>query len=379
MRGKWASVSARTRGSSDEPPRIPRSHRRGRRRRPAGRQRVRAGRRRRRVVLRRREALRQRRPAALHRLPRAADADLLSRAERQPRRWRGGRQAAAPRRRAPAEALRHRARHARGARVHVSRLRQRRAGVRAGGRLRAPRHARGQAQGGAARRAAARWRRHVAGLGDVAVDQGPGHGRRAEAAGRGRDDGALGVHVRRRARQGDRREGLRGQGGFRRAEREDDRLRRPGVQALRDPPGQRRAGRDHRPGVPVHADRQPALLRARVDVRHPGRGDAEGRRRRAREGRAGRRRAVAQRDGRRPQDGVARDGDRRDPGRPHARRRAAADARRPTAAARRSSATPAATASSSRSSIWTSRAARSPTSATACCPCSARCCRPIRP
>ena len=72
-----------------EPPRIPRSHRRGRRRRPAGRQRVRAGRRRRRVVLRRREALRQRRPAALHRLPRAADADPLSRAERQPRRGRG--------------------------------------------------------------------------------------------------------------------------------------------------------------------------------------------------------------------------------------------------------------------------------------------------
>ena len=54
---------------------------------------------------------------ALHRLPRAAAADPLSRAERQPRRRRDAGPAAAPGRRAPAEACRHRARHAR-ARTH---------------------------------------------------------------------------------------------------------------------------------------------------------------------------------------------------------------------------------------------------------------------
>ena len=41
-------------------------------------------------------------------------------------------------------------------------------------------------------------------------------------------------------------------------------------------------GRDHRPGVPVHADRQPALLRARLDLRHPGERAAEAGERRAR-------------------------------------------------------------------------------------------------
>jgi sulfur-oxidizing protein SoxB len=35
-------------------------------------------------------------------------------------------------------------------------------------------------------------------------------------------------------------------------------------------------GRHHRPGLPLHADRQPALLRRRLDLRHPGRSHAEG-------------------------------------------------------------------------------------------------------
>ena len=140
--------------------------------------------------------------------------------------------------------------------------------------------------------------------------------------------GPLGVHLRRGAREGSGREGFRRQDRLRRAEREDRRLRRSRVQAVRDSRDQRRAGRHRRPGVSLHADRQSALLRLGVDVRHPGRGDAEGRRRGARQGRARRGPAVAQRHGRRPQAGVARDRHRRDPRRPHARRRAAADGRR---------------------------------------------------
>ena len=93
---------------------------------------------------------------------------------------------------------------------------------------------------------------------------------------------------------------------------------------------QRRAGRDRRPGVSVHADRESALLRRRVDVRHPGRQSAEGRRRGARQGRAGRRAAVAQRDGRRPEARLARVRHRRDPGRAHARRRARSRRSSPT-------------------------------------------------
>ena len=120
--------------------------------------------------------------------------------------------AAAPGRRAPAEGG---GRAAPGTRrracVHLPRLRRRRRARygKVGGfahlatlvkRLKASR----------ARRAAARRRRHLAGLGDRAVDEGPGHGRRRQAARRRRHDRPLGVHLRHGARQGDRREGLRG-------------------------------------------------------------------------------------------------------------------------------------------------------------------------
>ncbi len=114
-------------------------------------------------------------------------------------------------------------------------LRAGRAPLRQGRRLRPPRHP-GQAhEGQPAGRAAARWRRHLAGLGHRAVDQWPGHGRCLQAAGRGRDDRPLGIHLRHAAGEADRREGLRRPGRFRRPERQDRRLRRPGVQALRDP------------------------------------------------------------------------------------------------------------------------------------------------
>ena len=62
------------------------------------------------------------------------------------------------------------------------------------------------------------------------------------------------------------------------------------------------AGRDRRPGVPVHADRQSALLRAGLDLRHPGGEPAEGGRRGARgKGAQVVVAAVAQRHGRRPE------------------------------------------------------------------------------
>ena len=128
-----------------------------------------------------------------------------------------------------------------GPRVHPPRFRARGAHLRQDGRLRAPRDAGEAPQGVAPRRAAARRRRHLAGLGDVAVDQGPGHDRRAEAARRGHHDRPLGVHLRPGAREAGRRERLQGPHRIPRAERQDRRLRRPGVQALRDARDQRRA------------------------------------------------------------------------------------------------------------------------------------------
>ncbi len=245
------------------------------------------------------------------------------------------------------KAAEHPARHRPRARLHLPRLRARRAPLRQGRRLRASRHAGEAHEGEPPRRAAARRRRHLAGFGDVAVDQRPGHGRRVHGARRRRDDRPLGVHLRPGPRQGDRREDLRRPHRVRRAERQDHRLRRPGVQALRDPRDQRRAGGDHRPGLSVHADRQSALLRLRLDLRHPGRQPAGDGRRGARQGRAGRGRALAQRHGRRPQDGDAGERRRCDPRRPYPRRRAdpgAGEQRRRRAP---SSPTPARTASSS--------------------------------
>ena len=127
----------------------------------------------------------------------------------------------------------------------------------------------------------------------------------------------------------DRRPRLRGQDRFRRAEREDRRLRRPGVPAVRDA---RTVN-----GVPVAIVGQAFPYTPIANPRYfvadwtfgiQDERAAEGRRRGARQGRAGRRAAVAQRHGRRPEARHARDRHRRDPRRPHARRRAAADDRR---------------------------------------------------
>ena len=180
------------------------------------------------------------------------------------------------------------------------------------------------------------------------------------------------------AREGGRRERLQGPHRVPRAERRHRGLRRPGLQAVRDPRDERRAGRRSSarrfPYTPIA---QSALLRARLDLRHPGGGAAEARGRGAREGRAGRRAALAQRHGRGPQARRARARHRRDPRRPHARRRAAAGDGARTPAARRSSPTPAATASSSACSTSTAATAACAACATACCRCSRTCCPPI--
>jgi sulfur-oxidizing protein SoxB len=88
-------------------------------------------------------------------------------------------------------------------------------------------------------------------------------------------DPALGIDLWRGAGQGNRGKGFRRQDRHRRPERQDHRFRRPGVQALRDQEHQWRAGGHHRPGLPLHADRQPALAGTELELRHPGREHAE--------------------------------------------------------------------------------------------------------
>ncbi len=155
--------------------------------------------------------------------------------------------------------------------------------------------------------------------------RGPGHDRRAETAGRRRHDRPLGIHLRRATRQGSRRARFCRQDRFHRAEREDRRFRRPGVQALRDP---RRSTACRSPS----SARRFRTRRSPIRATSSRNGRSASRKRRCRrsstrrgQGRASRRAALAQRDGRRSQAGVARHRDRRHPGRPYARRRPAAD------------------------------------------------------
>ena len=147
--------------------------------------------------------------------------------------------------------------------------------------------------------------------------------------------GALGIHLRRgeaarqhQALQGrvpgaervpDRGGRVRQQAGLRQRER-------PRIQAGDDQGARRLPHRRDRPGAALRADRASQALHARLDLRHPRAGAAEGRRRPAAE-RQGRRRhpAVAQRHGSRPQARQPRHRHRRHPRRPHPRRRAAAD------------------------------------------------------
>ncbi len=221
----------RTRASHDESTRVPESPRGGRRRGPAHLRARRARPEGGGEALRRRQAVRAGQLPALHRLPRATHARALPRAVGEPRHRRRQGPAAAPRRQRIPEALRGQAGHARGARVHLPRLHGGGPRLRQGRWLRPHGHAGEAAPCVAPPCAAARRRRHLAGLRHGAVDQRSGHGRRLQAPRRRRDGAALGVHARRGSGEADRREGLRGEDRLRRAEREDHGLRRPGLLA----------------------------------------------------------------------------------------------------------------------------------------------------
>ena len=338
-----------------EPPRIP-ACRRGRRRGGAARRRARrarplGGR----ALLRRRRALRQREPAALHRLPRAAPADPLPRAERQPRPRRRTRAAAAPRRRSAAQALRHRIRHARSARVHLPRLR-----------------ARGATRTGrwAASRTSRRWSRKLKASrpGALLLDGGDtwqGSGTALWTKGQDMIDAQklLGVDVMTGHWEftlGADRVKAVVEGDF--AGRIDFVAQNVKTADFGDPVFPPYVIRTIN-GVPVaivgQAFPYTPIANPRYFVAEWTFGIQDDNLQKvvdevARQGCAGRRAAVAQRHGRRPEARLPRVRHRRDPGRAHARRRAAADGRRQRAAARRSSPTPAATASSSRCSTSTS-------------------------
>ena len=74
------------------------------------------------------------------------------------------------------------------------------------------------------------------------------------------------VDLRRSAGQGNRGKGFRRQDRHRCPERQNQRFRRCGVQAVRHEEHERRAGGDHRPGLPLHADRQPALAGPELEL-----------------------------------------------------------------------------------------------------------------
>ncbi len=147
--------------------------------------------------------LRQRHPDPYHRHPRAVEADLVPRTRDQPRRRRRqGPAAACDRGRFPQD-VRYRAGQPACLRADLSGFRRTGEDLWPDGRPRPLRDRHQRDPRRAARCAAARWRRHLAGLAHGAQDQRAGHGQRDERAEARRDDLALGVHPRHRPRDRD--------------------------------------------------------------------------------------------------------------------------------------------------------------------------------
>jgi len=261
-----------------------------------------------------RSAGRQRDAGPSRRPARPAQAGAVSRVVRQHRRRRGARPASARHRASVPRRVQDRARL-------VARLRLHRRGFfRAGADLRpdggtGPHRDRTQAYPRRASRSHAcpGRRRHLAGQLHVAREQGPGHGRLHVAAQARRHDRPLGVHLRRRARQGADREARLS---LPRAERPRHRMERGCVQGGGHLRARRRQDRRHRPGVPLHADRQSALDDPQLVVRHPRGGSAKERRQGACRWRAACRAALPQRLRRRQEARVPRPRHRRDPDQP---------------------------------------------------------------
>ena len=234
-------------------------------------------------VLRRHRAVRQRQPAPLHRQPRATPAGTISAS-------RASTSASATAKGQPphlvGEYLLRRFGIAPGTRdAHAFTYLDFAPAARAYGtarRLRASRDAGQKAEGVAAGRAAARRRGRVAGLGDGAVDEGPGHGRRAKGARRRHHDRPLGIHL-----GADRVKEIvdndfAGHIEFvaqnvKTADFGDPVFAPYAMRVINGVPC-----RDRRPGISVHADRESTLLRLRLDVRHSRGRHAEDGRRRAR-------------------------------------------------------------------------------------------------
>ena len=254
--------------------------------------------------------LRQRHPDPHHRHPRAAETDLVPRAGNQHRRGRGqGPRPPYHRHRFP-EDVRHRAEIPRSLCADLPRFRRAWPGLWPDGRG-GPHGDRGQGDPRrAARQHPAGRRRHLARLDDLAQDPRAGHGQRDEPAGRGRHDQPLGMDLRHRTGERDRRIPalpLPGRQHLRRG------VGRAGVRALSHLRKERACHRGDRPGLPLYADRQPRLDVPRIQLRHPRGTDAGDGGRAARQERGPGGLPVAQRLRRRLQDGQPGQGHRRDP------------------------------------------------------------------
>ena len=159
--------------------------------------------------------------------------------------------------------------------LHLPRLRDRRPPLRQGRRLCAPGHAGQAPEGQPPRRAAARRRRHLAGLGHGAVDQRQDMVDACKLLGvdvmTGHWEFTYGME---RVKEIVEKDFRAGSTSSRRTSRPPT-FGDPVFSALRHERPSTACRWPSSPGLPVHADRQPALHGGRLDLRHPGRQPAE--------------------------------------------------------------------------------------------------------